>query len=101
MYLPAPYYIMEHSTVCHARKNRQDLIWPTVNILITEVEEIIIFVEVNRFHVDMKVVERVQYTRDANTNIAWTNYNVIMRERLLCYKIRDEREQNCCYVWKS
>jgi hypothetical protein len=58
------------------------------------------FLEANRFHVEMKVGERGKYTRDPNTNIAWRNYNVIERERLLCYKIRDEREQICFYFQK-
>jgi len=37
---------------------------------LAEVEEIIIFVEGNGFHVEMKVGERDKYIRDPYTNIA-------------------------------
>jgi hypothetical protein len=42
-------------------------------------EEIIFFVEGNRFRVKLKVGEPDKYIRDANTNIARRNDNVIMK----------------------
>ena len=55
--------------MCHARNARQDEICPFLIILLAVVEEIIIFVEGNRFHVKLKVGEHGKYIRDANTNI--------------------------------
>ena len=69
-------------------------------ILLAEVEEIIIFVEGNRFHVDLKVGERGKYIRDDNINNARRNENVVMRVRLY-FKISEERERNCSYLCKS
>jgi len=43
---------------------------PSAIILLVEVEEIIIFVEGNTYHVEWNVGERGKYIRDANTNIA-------------------------------
>jgi len=41
--------------------------------------EIIIFMEGNRIHVDQKFGERGTFIRDASTNFARRNYNVIVR----------------------
>jgi len=50
-------------------------------------EEIIIFVEGNRFYVGLKLGERGTYIHDASTNFAWSNYDEIVRVCLLCSKI--------------
>lgn len=75
----------------------QDNIYPFVIILLAKVEEVIIFVEENRFQVKLKFGERGKYISDVNTNIAWRKYNVIIRVCLLLYKISDEKEKNFCY----
>jgi hypothetical protein len=69
------------------------------------VEEIIIFVERNRFHVELKVGEHDKYIRDANTNIhLYVHCTKKLRcdcESMFVHKISDEKERNCCYIGKS
>jgi hypothetical protein len=56
------------------------------------VEEIIIFVEGNKLHVELKVGERGKHIRDANTNIARRNDNIIMSTFMLQNKGARENE---------
>ena len=79
--------------VCRAGIERQDYICACVIMLLSEVEEIIIFVKGNWFNVNPEFDERGKFIRHANTNIALRKSNVILRERLLCYKIRDKKDE--------
>jgi hypothetical protein len=70
IFLNLYYYIIELSPGCHARNAFQDKISSCVIILLFELEEIIIFLEGNRFQVELNVGERGKYIRDANNNFA-------------------------------
>ena len=53
-------------------------------------EEIIIFVEANRIHVDPKFVEQGTFMRDSSSKFARRNFNVIVRICLLLQMKRTE-----------
>jgi len=50
-------------------------------------------VEWKLIQMELNIGERGKYFRDVFINIVWTNCNVIMRVRLLCYKyVRRQNE---------